>query len=565
MSLIAAVMVVGSILVYRLQAATGVVAPAQDLYNLSYASDHNVQKLDLFLPARTGQPVPVIVNIHGGAFMEGDKSDEMYNVEALRSQGWAVANLNYRLSGDARFPAGVQDVKAAVRWLRAHADQYGLDDRRFASWGRSAGGYMALALAVTGDQTTTFDGGNLGNSNQSSAVQAAVSLYGVTDFGTMNQQARTYCGSYQDHDAAGSPESIWLGGPIQNSSLLDDANLVGYVGNITTMPAFYFAHGKQDCTVPYPQSQEMFDAVTARGGVANIQLDSGAGHADGGLDSRTINPGIAFIKTAFNKIQSATPTATPTPTTTPSPTASTTPASATGSLYFSPSTASVTSGGTVTFELRENSGATQVNAVQANVTYDATKLQYDSVIDTGADFGLSAVTTASTGQVMITRATAGGTPALTGDKLIAKIVFKALTTAGATTLTYASTSNLVSVAAVDILGNRQSAALTVTGGTSTVTPSPTPTITPRPSATPSPTPRPSATPAPTPTPTPKPTPTPTPVPVIAGDTNLDGVVNMADLSQLLLSWNSLGASNDFNRDGVIDVYDLSILLSNWRY
>lgn len=562
--LMAAVVVVGSVIVYGLRAATGVVAPAQDLYNLSYATTHNAQKLDLYLPARTGQAIPVVINIHGGAFMEGDKSDEMYNVNAIRSQGWAVANINYRLSGDARFPAGVQDVKAAARWLRAHAAEYGLDTDRFASWGRSAGGYMALALAVTGDQSTTFDGGNLGNSGQSSAVQAVVSLYGVTDFGTMNQQARSYCNSYQDHDAGGSPESIWLGGPIQSSPLLDDANLVGYVGDISTLPAFYFAHGRQDCTVPYLQSQEMYDEVKSRGAAAEIHLDANAGHADGGLDSRTVAPGIAFIKAAFDRIQSTIPTPTPAPTVapTPAPTATTTPGTGGGSLYFNPSSTSVASGGTVTLEIKENSGSTQVNAVQANVTFDATRLQYDSVVDTGADFGLSAVTTASNGQVLITRATAGGTPALSGDKLVAKIVFRALTTAGATSVAFASSSNLVTTAATDILSSRQPATITITGGTSS-TPTPTPTSTPRPTITPTPTPRPTVT--PTPVPTPKPTPTPTPVPLVPGDTNRDGVVNIADLSQLLLSWNSLSTGNDFNRDGVIDVYDLSILLSNWKY
>jgi acetyl esterase/lipase len=562
--LVVAVVLVGSVIVYNLRAATGVVAPAQEAYNLSYATAHSAQKLDLYLPARTGRAVPVIVNIHGGAFMEGDKSDEMYNVDALRGQGWAVANLNYRLSGDARFPAGVQDVKAAVRWLRAHAAEYGLDTDRFAAWGRSAGAYMALALAVTGDQSSTFDGGNLGNSGQSSAVQAVVSLYSPTDFGTMNEQAASYCSDYQDHDAGDSPESIWLGGPIQNSSLLSAANLVGYVQNIKTLPAFYFAHGRQDCTVAYPQSQEMYDAVHARGAVSEIHIDSSAGHADGGLDSRTVSPGVAFIKAAFDRIQSTTPV--PTPTATASPTPTSTPATGSGSLYFSPASSSLASGSTVTLEIRENSGTTQVNAVQANVTYDATRLQYDSVIDAGADFGLSAVTNATSGQVLITRATAGGTPALTGDKLVAKIVFKALATTGATTVQFAASSNLVTTAATDILSNRQPAAITITTSTG-ATPTPTSTATPRPTATPTPTPRPTVTPTPvpTPTPTPKPTPTPTPVPAVPGDTNHDGVVNMSDLSQLLLSWNSLSTLNDFNHDGVTDVYDLSILLSNWKY
>lgn len=264
-----------------------------------------------------------------------------------------------------------------------------------------------------------------------------------------------------------------------------------------------------------PSGDFLFATVTFKAlvgtGTASIDIAAGS-HVVRSTDSQdllTASGGATYTLTspAASPTPTPAPTATPTPAPTPTPTPvasgtptpsptvvptvvpTATPAPAAGSLFFSPSAASVASGSNVSLELRENSGTTQVNAVQANVTYDATKLEFVSVDDTGADFGLSAVTNASSGQIMITRATAGGAPALTGSKLIAKVVFKALTSAGATKVEFASTSNLVSVAATDILSSRQSATITVTGGaTTTVTP----------------TPKPGTTPAPTPAPAPKP-------------------------------------------------------------
>ncbi len=105
-----------------------------------YVSDgHARQKLDLYLPPE-GRNLPLIVWIHGGAFKIGDKGDPL-PLEYL-AQGYALASINYRLSQHALFPAQIEDCKAAVRWLRAHAQEFGLDTQRFAAWGPSAGGHQ---------------------------------------------------------------------------------------------------------------------------------------------------------------------------------------------------------------------------------------------------------------------------------------------------------------------------------------------------------------------------------------------------------------------------------------
>ena len=116
--------------------------------DLAYVSGgHERQKLDLYLP-KEGTNLPLIINIHGGAFKAGSKEDGV--PITYLNQGYAVASINYRLSQHAIFPAQIQDCKAAVRWLRAHAGEYRLNPERFAVWGASAGGHLAAMLGTTG-------------------------------------------------------------------------------------------------------------------------------------------------------------------------------------------------------------------------------------------------------------------------------------------------------------------------------------------------------------------------------------------------------------------------------
>ncbi|MBA4184663.1 MAG: alpha/beta hydrolase, partial [Acidobacteria bacterium] len=126
--------------------------------------DGNVaHKLDLYVPNGTTSPVPLIVWIHGG-WQNGDKSlgPNSHPLRYARS-GYAVASINYRLSGEAIFPAQIYDCKAAIRWLRANASQYNLDVTRFGVWGQSAGGHLASLVGTSNDVTDLEGtlGGNL--------------------------------------------------------------------------------------------------------------------------------------------------------------------------------------------------------------------------------------------------------------------------------------------------------------------------------------------------------------------------------------------------------------------
>ena len=139
--------------------AGGTTGGARTLTNVYYAGVASAsQALDLLLPANARLPLPVIIRFHGGGFSAGQKEPEESGTaaKAILARGYALAAVNYRLSGEAPFPAGTRDAKAAVRWLRAHAAEYGLDTAHFAAWGESAGGYLAVMLGVTGDQATVF-------------------------------------------------------------------------------------------------------------------------------------------------------------------------------------------------------------------------------------------------------------------------------------------------------------------------------------------------------------------------------------------------------------------------
>lgn len=285
--------------------AVGLTAPAQQLPDLRYVagSDSAAQTLDLHLPRRTGTPVPLVIDIHGGAFVEGGKSEDRGRIDALVSHGYAVASLNYRLSDEAPFPAGVKDVKAAVRWLRAASARYGIDPGAFAAWGDSAGGYFATMLGTTGRQRTTFDDPALGNAGVSSAVQAVVAFYAPVDFATMDAQAADPGGCSQGpqvHDEAGSPESRWLGAALPSvPAKVKAASPITYLKTAPTPPPFFLAHGTQDCNVPHGQSLQLVKALKAKKVPQSLTLLD-AGHGGGAFDQLQ-TPAIAFLDKTFRR------------------------------------------------------------------------------------------------------------------------------------------------------------------------------------------------------------------------------------------------------------------------
>ena len=269
--------------------------------NLAYGSVSSAQKLDLFVPTNTSGPFPLIVRIHGGGFSGADKGPAEADVPAYIARGYAAACINYRLSGEALFPAAAQDTKAAVRWLRAHASAYHLDTNRFAAWGESSGGWLAVMLGVTGDQPTIFDDFSLGNSNVSSAVQAVIDWFGPVDFGSADaQQAANPPGScptsWYVNNAASSFSSVWLGDALTNIPVtVAEANLTNYIVKATYLAAFLECHGDNDCTVPYGQAVELNQALSNRNAISSLNLKSGWSHGDPRFESTQVTPALNFL------------------------------------------------------------------------------------------------------------------------------------------------------------------------------------------------------------------------------------------------------------------------------
>jgi acetyl esterase/lipase len=264
--------------------------------------------LDIWLPDGATGPVPLVIFVHGGGFVGGDKSDDLQlgNVGSVLAAGYAAASLNYRLSQEAPFPAAVQDAKAAVRFLRANAAHYGFDPDRFAAWGASAGGHLVAVIGTTGDQETVLDDPLLGNAGVSSAVLAVVDIFGPTDFLQLDAQFGSAppaaCnGQLPVYDPADSFASLFLGGAIQTvPDQAAAANPITYIPTATTLPVFLIAHGDSDCEVPYQQSQILHEALQAAGATVTFNLVPGVGHDDGILASQK-SIALDMLQSVFGK------------------------------------------------------------------------------------------------------------------------------------------------------------------------------------------------------------------------------------------------------------------------
>ena len=216
--------------------------------------------LDIAMPKGLSKPVPAVVHIHGGGFQNGRK-DTRYAVRYAK-EGFIGVSINYRLSRVAPFPAAVQDCKAAIRWLRANAQDYHIDPNRIGAWGTSAGGNLAAILGTSGgDQYLEGYGGNR---EYSSRVQAVVDHFGPTDFLKLKRSG------YRKQDGIrDSPESRYLGGMF---TLLPDqvrrANPATYADK--NDPPTLIIHGEEDYFVVINQSEILYDALKKSGATTKL-------------------------------------------------------------------------------------------------------------------------------------------------------------------------------------------------------------------------------------------------------------------------------------------------------
>ncbi len=197
-----------------------------ELKNIEYGKvgDRSLQ-LDLYLPEKAAQPVPGLIFIHGGAWSGGTRDVYKYYTVRYAKKGYVAATISYRLSGEAPFPAAVEDAKCAVRWMRANATKYHIDPNKIAVIGGSAGGHLSMMVGYSSDVAALE--GNGGNPGVSSHVQAVVSFYGpcdlTTDFARNNGAVKKFLGDKTFEEAR---EAYPLASPITHLSKGDPPTLI---------------------------------------------------------------------------------------------------------------------------------------------------------------------------------------------------------------------------------------------------------------------------------------------------------------------------------------------------
>jgi acetyl esterase/lipase len=216
------------------------------------------QQIDLYLPTN-GNGGALVVYIHGGGWEHGDKTGDSVNPNNLQWlwKGYAMASINYRLAPSALWPAQIQDCKAAIRWLKAHAHEYGYDPNRIAVVGESAGGHLAAMLGTT-TGLKIFDVGE--NLDCTSEVICSVNLFGVSDLTRLRSAAATLLGP----EAAG------------NTDLVRRASPVFYVHK--DEPPMLIVHGTDDKLVPYEQAEALADAMDRTDARYHFHTVIGGGH-----------------------------------------------------------------------------------------------------------------------------------------------------------------------------------------------------------------------------------------------------------------------------------------------
>jgi acetyl esterase/lipase len=220
-------------------------------------------RLDMYLPPDRGTEHPMVMYIHGGGWQNGHarQSGAFENWPAtlamIASRGYVVTSVNYRLGGEAVFPAAIQDVKTALRWLRAHASEYGIDKDRFLVWGASAGGHLA-GLAGTSGGVEALEPVELPEelAAESDAVQATIGWYGIYDLTEMGER--------------GGPGGYFTG-------QLAEASPATYVDG--SDGAFLLIHGSEDPVIDYRQSIAFNDLLNSHNLRSSVHVIPGVGHS----------------------------------------------------------------------------------------------------------------------------------------------------------------------------------------------------------------------------------------------------------------------------------------------
>lgn len=245
-------------------AASDIALTADQVYTTPYRGETFAapQALDIARPRVPATKAPVALLVHGGGWVGGSKSDHRADILRLAGMGWVGISVDYRLVEERwknRFPGAISDVRCAVRWVRAHADELGADPGRIVAIGASAGGNLAELLGTSSDGGALDDGQC--ETTGTAAVRAVVSYYGRADFAV--PPLPDYLVDYIGRDGDWRAREA-LGSPLRHV-------------NASTAPTL-LVHGQGDGTVPVAQSRTMRDALRSAGVPVGIMELPGQGH-----------------------------------------------------------------------------------------------------------------------------------------------------------------------------------------------------------------------------------------------------------------------------------------------
>ncbi|WP_137166640.1 alpha/beta hydrolase [Salinimonas lutimaris] len=247
-------------------------------------------QLDLFLPDAKQQPAKLVVWVHGGAWMRGSKDETMQRngnlVRSLLQKGYAVAAVDYRLSGQAKYPAAIEDVNDSINYLVANQQELNLQADQVIVMGGSAGGHLASVIATANNDKAPFF-----SSAPQYKIVGAVDFYGPVDLHELKGNSGDV-----DHDAPDAAEARFLGvSPRQNEALAKEASATTYVDAQT--PPFMIFHGTDDGVVPDSQSTLMADTLKQAGVPYSVELVKGARHGDPVFDTdKYVNQVVQFTQ-----------------------------------------------------------------------------------------------------------------------------------------------------------------------------------------------------------------------------------------------------------------------------
>ncbi len=262
---------------------------------IAYAEvNRKPQLLDLYLPQDQTAPVPLVVWVHGGAWRAGSRTQ--VPITPLLEHGLAIASVDYRLSGEAAFPAQIHDINRAIDYLHIHAEKLGLDPERFSIAGSSAGGHLAALVGVSHGVAALSSPTpqTLATNPEPPQLKAIVSFYGASNLQTILQQSTPHGLSVR----VPALQLLLRGQPEQNPKLAKLASPVSHVD--PNDPPLLLLHGDQDPQMPINQSHELEGAYRKAGCRVYFDVVHGGEHGGNKFFTQTqLNRVARFIKASF--------------------------------------------------------------------------------------------------------------------------------------------------------------------------------------------------------------------------------------------------------------------------